>query len=160
MDDEIVFAIREQSTRFLPRNSVVYTRYADDLAFSFDNPGFIQRILKLVPEIAERHGFRINRKKTRVYCEDAGNRIICGVAIRGDRLLLPRETRRRFRAAAHRYGPESDQAIGHRAWALALDTWRPSVLLYLPSRINTGPARNQRRSGVAPQQNRRKIIIE
>jgi hypothetical protein len=162
MDDEIVFAIREQSTRFLPRNSVVYTRYADDLAFSFDHPGFIQRILKLVPEIARRHGFSINRKKTRVFCEDAGNRVICGVAVRGDRLLLPREARRRFRAAVHRYGPKSDQAIGHLAWERALETLGPQMgTIYLPYRTtNIGPARIQRQSGVAPQQNRRKITIE
>lgn len=78
----------------------VYTRYADDLAFSFNFPDVVEMLMREVPRIVEKHGFRINPSKTHLQCAKAGRRIITGVAV--DSGVHPtREIKRRIRAAAH-----------------------------------------------------------
>lgn len=80
---------------------VVYTRYADDLSFSFDAPDARTWLLKNIPVIASRCGFKINEKKTRFMPASAGRRVITGVSV-GDSDIRPtRDARRRLRAARH-----------------------------------------------------------
>lgn len=78
-----------------------YTRYADDLSVSGDDPALLKETLEALPGLALGHGgWIIARHKTRVQLASIGRRIICGVAV-DDRVHPPRALRRRLRAAQH-----------------------------------------------------------
>ncbi|MGB9887874.1 MAG: reverse transcriptase family protein [Moorellales bacterium] len=80
---------------------IVYTRYADDLAFSFDDPELLNILPARIKQIVNGCGFRLNPAKVRVYYAGAGRRIICGVAVGEDGIYPTREAKRRLRAARH-----------------------------------------------------------
>jgi RNA-directed DNA polymerase len=83
------------------KRQAVYTRYADDLTFSGDDPEVLAWFLKNVPAIVARCGFKVAKSKTHVYYAKDGKRIILGIAV-GDSGLSPtRDTKRRLRAAMH-----------------------------------------------------------
>ncbi len=92
----------------------VYTRYADDLAFSYDEP-HITRILKqLIPTVCDQYDFPVNPAKTRLQSATSGRRVICGVAVDDSGLLPTRRTKRRLRAALHQ--EHARQAARLREW--------------------------------------------
>lgn len=96
MDNEII-SLRSAG-RF---GSFVYTRYADDLTFSFDLESIGLMLQRQIPVIARRHGFRINESKTRWQCSVAGARHITGIAVASASIRPTREVKRRLRAAEH-----------------------------------------------------------
>ncbi len=91
-----------------------YTRYADDLTFSFNREYTARWLKEVIPPLVERHRFKINHAKTRLQAASAGRRIITGVAV-DDSLHVPRKMRRKLRAARHQRNRA--QAIGLREWA-------------------------------------------
>jgi len=91
----------------------VYTRYADDMAFSFDEPRTIARCVML----CRRSGAsRVRADETKSGCSVplAGRRMITGVAV-DDTLHAPRWLKRRLRAARHKGRPS--QVAGLEEWA-------------------------------------------
>ena len=76
-----------------------YTRYADDLAFSGDDTGQVHALRCLAQRIIQDEGFAVNHAKTRVMRRGI-RQSITGVVV-NDVLGLPREERRRLRAALH-----------------------------------------------------------
>jgi RNA-directed DNA polymerase len=101
-----------ESTRDIKRDCV-YTRYADDMTFSFDSVLWFTRLKEAIPRIAEKYGFRINPKKTVMQSAAAGRRMITGVAVDKD-LHIPRATKRRLRAAIHQHN--TAEARGLKEW--------------------------------------------
>lgn len=97
MDSEIVELNRHGRFGTL----FAYTRYADDLSFSFNHPWIAFLLRKHVPEIAARHGFQVNAEKTHWMSARAGRRTITGVAVDKDGVHPTRESKRRLRAALH-----------------------------------------------------------
>ncbi len=74
-----------------------YTRYADDLTFSFTKePDKLGRFFWWVDQICQQEGFTENTKKRRVL-RPSGQQRITGVVV-NDHLAVPRKLRRRFRA--------------------------------------------------------------
>lgn len=79
---------------------IAYTRYADDLTFSFNKQGLEKEIILIITEIVKRNGFMINPKKTHLQNANNGRRIICGVAVDKE-LHAPRKAKRKLRAMLH-----------------------------------------------------------
>ena len=81
--------------------SYAFTIYADDLQFSTNNTRLIKHIINQVTSIAESHGFKINRNKTRVRKSINGYRRILGINVGDDHIRATRKTMRKIRAADH-----------------------------------------------------------
>lgn len=93
----------------------VYTRYADDLIFSFNHEEFAETLERVVEKIVTENGFRLNKKKRKLQSAKSGRRMITGVSV-GERDIAPsRKIKRRIRAALHQKNKES--AFGLLSWA-------------------------------------------
>jgi RNA-directed DNA polymerase len=84
------------------RRGAVYTRYADDLTFSFtrDEPEAIRAAVRAAREIAGDHGYRLHRRRKLSIRRRHQSQRVTGLVV-NVRPALPRETRRRLRAVAH-----------------------------------------------------------
>ena len=79
------------------KSGATYTRYADDLTFSFQKePERIGRFLWWVDQICQQEGFTENTKKRRVFRRSAQQRVT-GVVV-NEQPSVPRKMRMRFRA--------------------------------------------------------------
>lgn len=85
----------------------VYTRYADDLTFSFNDINHKEAILTIARKSIEYFGFKINERKTTLQDCNNGRVIITGIAIDGNNIQSTRRTRRKIRAAKHQNNLES-----------------------------------------------------
>ena len=93
---------------FFKDKNVHYSRYADDLTFSTNDPKKVDLIMKKVPHFIKEEGFKLNKKKTRVlpYYK---RQIVTGIVV-NKKLSLPREYIRGIRALLHnveKYGWDS-----------------------------------------------------
>lgn len=94
---------------------VIYTRYADDLVFSFFDELRAKEIVNAVKDVVESRGFRVNNRKTRMQSLKGGRIVIVGIGVDQDGLHPTRSTRRKIRAALHQGNEVS--ASGLREWA-------------------------------------------
>lgn len=94
---------------------VVYSRYADDLSFSFGQREMADYILAGVRKILGDYRLLINDAKTRLQNSKNGNFVITGVSIGPGGVKPTRKTLKRIRAAEHQ-GKKS-HAQGLREWA-------------------------------------------
>jgi retron-type reverse transcriptase len=83
------------------RNKGVYTRYADDLTFSFKKSQDLKlgRFRWWVDQVCHQEGFFVNQKKFHVI-RASQRQLVTGIVV-NDELRVPREERRRFRAILH-----------------------------------------------------------
>ena len=107
----------------------VYSRYADDLAFSGDDPAGM--LIDAISEIVLRNGFCIATKKTRVMRQHHRQKITGLVVNRG--LNLSREKRKNWRATLHRISTQGVEAAephcpfklnGFAAFHMGLDKFK------------------------------------
>lgn len=99
--------------------SYAFTIYADDLQFSTNNTRLIKHIIEQVTIIAEQHGFKINRNKTRVRNAVNGYRRILGINVGSDHIRATRKIMRKIRAADHQ---------GNFHSKAGLTTWSKTLL--------------------------------
>jgi hypothetical protein len=90
---------------YIKKNKIdaVYTRYADDLIFSFNNIQDRGKITFLVDKATEANNFKINTNKTKFQNSRSGMRIITGLAVDNFGVHPTRKTKRKIRAAEHQY---------------------------------------------------------
>ena len=81
----------------------VYTRYADDMTFSFDehHQGRVTGLMRIVRLIAADEGYRLHRRKKVHVRRRHQRQEVTGLVV-NERVNLPRETRRWLRAVEHR----------------------------------------------------------
>lgn len=95
-----------------------YTRYADDLTFSFPSDGLkVGRFRWWVDQVCQQEGFTVHQGKFHVI-RASQRQVVTGLVV-NDVLRVPREERRRFRAVLHNcrtHGVES-QARGRANFA-------------------------------------------
>lgn len=77
-----------------PKWDLQYTRYADDMAFSGSE--IPTKFIKVVQEIVEDEGFRINADKTKL-CRSKAKRVVTGLSVSGEELKVPRAYKRRLK---------------------------------------------------------------
>lgn len=111
-----------------------YTRYADDLVFSFDDYEVRHYLAEQVPRLAGLFGFSICRRKTSFQTSARGRRIVTGVAIGDHDFRATRRIRRRLRAALHQGNRAS--ANGLAGWAEMKIPRRATVLWRIDKRLN------------------------
>lgn len=98
-------------SKLAARAGAKYTRYADDLTFSFaEEPALrLGRFFWWVDQICQAEGFAENAKKRRVLRRSLQQRVTGVVVNQG--LTVPREVRRRLRAMIHRCRKEGLDAV-------------------------------------------------
>jgi len=90
-----------------------YTRYVDDLAFSFQEPADAGRLAKEVVELLWCHGLEAHEGKTRIMRAHQRQELV-GLVVNGDGTPRPsRVSMRRLRAAIHQAGDASPSEL-HR----------------------------------------------
>jgi RNA-directed DNA polymerase len=97
------------------RISAVYTRYADDLIFSFNEKENDGKIRFVAQKILEERLFKINHQKTKLQDAKNGRVVITGIAVDNKGLYATRRTKRKIRAAAHQNN--QDALVGLSDWA-------------------------------------------
>jgi len=97
------------------RVEAVYTRYADDLVFSFDDARHAGKIRTVVRQVVERGGFKLNERKTKLQNATSGRIIVNGIAIDETGLHATRRTKKKIRAALHQKNASS--AAGLIEWS-------------------------------------------
>ncbi|MEM9253096.1 MAG: reverse transcriptase family protein [Planctomycetota bacterium] len=92
-----------QVLRYVERHRGTYTRYADDITISYpeDWPKYVRGTIQAVRRIAKRHGYRVHGKGKLRVLRRHQRQSVTGLVV-NDKVALPRETRRRLRAAEHR----------------------------------------------------------
>jgi RNA-directed DNA polymerase len=104
-----------------------YTRYADDLTFSGDDPARVHQLIKTVSRIVRAEGFVLNTSKTRVSRRGSRQRVT-GVTV-NEEPGLSRKERRRLRAALHAQGGNpSSELRGKLAWLSMLNPAQAAAL--------------------------------
>lgn len=93
----------------------IYTRYADDLVFSFNDRSASGKIQFIVRQTIARFGFTLNSRKTKLQDAKNGSRIVTGLAIDQNGIHATRRTRRKIRAAMHQQN--SRNLLGLEEWA-------------------------------------------
>lgn len=84
-----------------------YTRYADDLIFSFDERRSAGKIEAIVQQVLAESGFKINKRKTKLQDAANGRVIITGLGVDSHGIHPTRRTRKKARAAAHQQNASS-----------------------------------------------------
>ena len=103
----------EELARYATHHNLVYTRYSDDLFFSgtIDTAG---EVVHQLTHILSRHGFRVNKEKTKVLHQNCSQRIV-GLVV-NEKVQVSRTYRRALRQELyylHRYREDSTGAKDH-----------------------------------------------
>lgn len=101
------------------KHGFAYSRYADDLSFSGDDPARVSKLRHHAAEIIRQEGFEVNPEKTRCF-RSGGCQRVTGVVV--NRVLgLSRQERRRLRAMIHglRQGGPDDGRLAYLRGKLA-----------------------------------------
>lgn len=142
------------------RHAIAYTRYADDLTLSGDDPA---RLLPFLREAVGKLGYRLDPKKTNFF-RRGRRQVVTGLVV-NDKVSVPRKLRRRLRAAVHRVATRGGAAeltwhgramdAGELAGRIAFaGVAHPEESRALAAQLREGLAgkrrRRRRRGGAAP----------
>lgn len=128
---------------FCEKNDIVYTRYADDLAFSTNKPNTLHLIINEVDNLCKKVKFpkklSVNHEKT-VFTSKKHNRTLTGLVISNDgKIGIGREKKRKLRITAHKASLgllselELEKFRGVLAFLLSID---PNLSNYLKNKAN------------------------
>jgi retron-type reverse transcriptase len=116
----IIQPLDSELTAIAESAEATYTRYADDMTFSFQELIPVEFRTRVVRSI-ENSGFTLNAKKTRLM-GPAVRREVTGLTI-NEKVSIPRHKRREVRAYFHRLSRSPEQYVDHRQKALGYARW-------------------------------------
>ena len=96
--------------------NIKYSRYADDLTFSFDNFKEKDLIFAEVIKVFRAFGLKLNSKKTKLQDKNNGRAIITGIGVCYQTVHPTRKSLKKLRAATHQKNEKS--IIGLCEWIL------------------------------------------
>lgn len=85
--------------QYAMNNSLDYTRYADDLTFSCDNPAKLPKA-SFVRKVVESEGLELNERKTGTYGQNS-RQMVTGILIDGQKPHIPQKFRREIYRHLH-----------------------------------------------------------
>ncbi len=122
ISNTILFDFDEEVNVYCVSSGVIYTRYADDLAFSTSEPGVLGDVFGFVSRLCNTLRYprlELNSDKT-VFTSKKYHRQLTGLVLSNDGCAsLGREKKRLLRATAHRFGKGdlSEEEVKHlRGW--------------------------------------------
>jgi RNA-directed DNA polymerase len=85
-----------------PGVAICYTRYADDLTFSFDmdDRAAVQAVIRVTKQIVADEGYHLHQNKKLRIMRRGDRQLVTGLVV-NDGVRLPRSVRRRLRAVRH-----------------------------------------------------------
>jgi RNA-directed DNA polymerase len=111
--------------KLIDGSKIVYTRYADDLTFSFEYESSTLAAFNFqIRELINRFGFKVSEKKTKYQKASIGRRIITGIAVDSNGIYPTRKVKRKLRAARHQ--KRENNIRGLKEWCKLKDPkfWR------------------------------------
>lgn len=96
--------------------NIKYSRYADDLTFSFNDIKAKDLIFAEIIKVFRGFGLRLNRKKTKLQDKNNGRAVITGIGVCYQTVHPTRKSLKKLRAATHQQNEKS--IIGLREWVL------------------------------------------
>ncbi len=96
------FGLDHVFQKIAERRKGTYTRYADDLTFSFpkDYPKKMRGVCQLVKQLVNKHGYQLQKKKSHTLRRHQ-RQVVTGLVV-NDKVQLSRARRRQLRAIEHR----------------------------------------------------------
>lgn len=125
-----VIATLYTALKTITKGDFALTVYADDIQVSVNDPKYLKAITRLVEAAFYKHGYIINKDKTRAKFAKHGYRRILGVNVGETSVRATRKTMRKLRAAKHqasKVGRVGDKVKAARS-AGGLTTWSKCIL--------------------------------
>lgn len=102
--------------KVIENKDVTYTRYADDLTFSFNDLIEKEYIFAMVVQILKEFNLKINAQKTKFQDKKNGRAIITGIGVSMYAVHPTRKTLKKIRAAQHQNNNLSERGL--ISWSL------------------------------------------
>ncbi|SEH05310.1 Reverse transcriptase (RNA-dependent DNA polymerase) [Candidatus Venteria ishoeyi] len=92
--------------------NATYTRYADDLTFSFteDKPALINPVIRMVEKILKDEDYTLHKRRKLHIRRSHQQQLVTGLVV-NHHVNLPRSTRRRLRAIEHRLNTQRKASL-------------------------------------------------
>lgn len=100
----------------LKSKEIVYSRYADDLTFSFNDRKMKEYIIEKVVRILRTYKLKVNPRKTKLQDKENGRAIVTGIGVSMYAVYPTRKTLKKIRAAQHQKNVLSEQGL--TSWSL------------------------------------------
>lgn len=106
ISNSVFFSIDEEIQTYCTPKGITYTRYADDLSFSTDQPHVLTEVQNVVASILQRAEYprlKLNTEKT-IHTSKKHRRQVTGLILTPDKKIsIGREKKRTIKALVHRY---------------------------------------------------------
>ncbi len=148
MISNIVFRNIDQNIQdYCNNNSIIYTRYADDMIFSSYNRSNLEDLKSIVKKMVENEGYNINTKKTRLM-QPSGRKIVTGLVINSGNTKVLRDIKRNIRAAIYNdiikeNGRLSKKTLGYLAYIQSIESEKYEKLLTYIRKLQEGKKQTQ-----------------
>ena len=107
----------------------LYTRYADDMSFSFEqniDKNDIRKVIYEICSVVNNEGFRINKDKTR-YLKSNNRQCITGIVVNNEQIGVPKVWLKKLRAAIHNAKTHKNLSKETFAKIYGMSSWLKSV---------------------------------